>query len=135
MRRVAAVAAIIALLSAAVPTIAAYPVGKYGDGASIAYTYFDRDGDGTLSWDDSITLLATPPSRVTAFGDIQGSCVQSGTVIYSAYSWLNSTWTRTYRLDSQAWTDATGATCSFAGVFVDGRKVYTFGEIYFSVAP
>lgn len=143
MRRTVTAALVFVLtLSFASTASASYPTGKYGDGASVTYTYYDRDGDGTLSWDDSITLTATPPSGVYWSGDIGGVCYQGwaseakpGTLVYSAYYWLNTTWTRTYRLDSQAWADGTGAYCRFYGVFPDGRKVYTFGDIYFPVNP
>lgn len=132
---------VIALLGIAVAAAVPAAAGRYDDGSTVAYTYADRDGDGTLSWNDDITLTATPPTGIV-YGDLGGTCYQGwrseskpGTLVRSFYSFTDDRWTRTYRLDSAAWTDGTGASCRFYGVYSANRKSYTFGDVYVTVAP
>lgn len=126
------------------PVAAGYPGGKYGTDGTLTFVgYIDNDADGALSWNDSVTFSATKPSLAPNWGDIYVYCYygwtstrSKGTLVYTASWWLSTfPLSRTYRLDSQAWADNTGATCEAGGYFTDGRRTYTFATTTFTVAP
>lgn len=142
MKKLIVIILSIALLNTFSGLVYAGNNSQYGSPGSLSYTYIDSDSSHTLSWNDTLIVSATPPSNVTWAGDIQGSCFSNwisksrpGTLIYSAYWFFDTTWTRTYILDSQNWADSTGAYCHFWGLFPDGLKMITFGDIYFAVNP
>lgn len=131
----------LAFLLFASPVVAASS-NKYGTGGEVLYTFTDTDTDGVLSWGDTITLTATPPSSVDWAGDIQGECYvgwvsakNPGTLVYVAYDFLSLTWVRSYVLYTNSLAESVSAYCHFWGIFPTLRKFSTFGDIYFSVAP
>lgn len=143
LRAIVATALVGAFLAGAAPVAAAdAPTGKYGTGAQVSYSLgVDADADGVLSWGDTIHLTATPPSKMTWAYDIQMQCYagwksdrKKGMLVYSAYDWLSTTGVRDYRLSSWTWSSPLAVTCYAQGVFPDGRRAYTFGQIRFTVA-